>query len=64
MNRLLHWLRFKRVCCWCQTPHRIGGNPWARRVTHGVCRDAMGRQLAAIGLTVDRRMIEPHDLRD
>ena len=64
MNRFLYWLRFKRVCCWCPQPHRIGGNPFARWVTHGICRGAMQRQLAEVGLAVSRRMIEPGDFKD
>lgn len=31
------WLRFKRICSWCQ--HRLGGNPFARNVTHGMCKE-------------------------
>lgn len=34
---LARWWHWRRVCSWCQ--RRLGGNPWARRITHGVCRD-------------------------
>lgn len=33
-----HWLRFKRICSWHEPkPCYMGGNPFARRVTHGMC---------------------------
>ena len=30
-----HWVKWKRVCSWCGD--RLGGNPVARRITHGMC---------------------------
>ena len=35
MKRVRQWLKWKRVCAWCD--RRIGGNPLARRFTHGIC---------------------------
>ena len=32
-----HWLAWRRVCAWCVPPRRIGGNPFARLVTHTIC---------------------------
>ena len=33
-----HWLKFKRMCAWHEPkPRRMGGNPLARRTTHGMC---------------------------
>jgi len=38
------WLRFKRVCAWHKPqPIWMGGNPLARRVTHGICRDCAAK---------------------
>ena len=48
LARLRRWYRVKRVCCWCDKPHWIGGNPLARKVTHGICRAGMDKQLEAI----------------
>jgi len=39
-----YWLRFRRVCAWHQPkPQRMGGNPIARRVTHGICPECFAR---------------------
>lgn len=35
--RAWRWLHWRRECCWCNPPHRIGGNPFAKRVTHTAC---------------------------
>ena len=48
IERILRWYRVKRVCCWCSRPHWIGGNPFARKVTHGVCVKARDKMLAEI----------------
>lgn len=43
------WLRFKRVCAWhSPKPRRMGGNPFARRVTHGMCPACFARVSAEI----------------
>lgn len=42
-------LRFKRVCAWHRPKQkRMGGNPFARRVTHGICPDCFARVSAEI----------------
>lgn len=38
------WLAFKRVCAWCQPMRYLGGNPFAKQTTHGMC----GRCLAEV----------------
>ena len=39
-----YWLRFKRICAWHEPrPCRMGGNPFARRSTHGLCPDCFAR---------------------
>jgi hypothetical protein len=44
-----YWLRFRRVCAWHEPkPRRMGGNPFARRVTHGICPDCFARVSAEI----------------
>ena len=44
-----YWLRFRRICAWHQPkPRRIGGNPFARRVTHGLCPECFARVSAEI----------------
>src|SRR5262249_12234240 len=56
------WLRFKRVCAWHEPkPRRMGGNPFARRLTHGLCPDCFARVSAEIishGETVLHRVTE------
>ena len=43
------WLRFRRVCAWHEPkPRRMGGNPLARRVTHGMCHECFARVSAEI----------------
>ena len=43
------WLRFRRVCAWHEPkPRRMGGNPFARRVTHGLCPECFARVSAEI----------------
>ena len=38
------WLRFKRICAWHEPkPLRMGGNPLARRSTHGLCPECFAR---------------------
>jgi hypothetical protein len=38
------WWKFKRVCAWHQPkPRRMGGNPFARRATHGLCAECFVR---------------------
>jgi hypothetical protein len=44
-----YWLRFKRVCAWHQPkPMRMGGNPFAKNVTHGICPECFVKQSAEI----------------
>lgn len=43
-----YWLRFKRVCSWCRPKRRMGGNPFARKVTHGICPECFARTSAEI----------------
>lgn len=44
-SAICHWLRVKRVCAWHQpNPIWMGGNPFARRVTHGMCRECYESQ--------------------
>jgi hypothetical protein len=44
-----YWLRFKRICAWHEPkPLRMGGNPWARRRTHGMCPECFARVSAEI----------------
>lgn len=44
-----YWLRFKRVCAWHEPkPRRMGGNPLARRSTHGICPECFARISAEI----------------
>jgi hypothetical protein len=39
-----YWWRFKRICAWHQPkPRRMGGNPFASRVTHGLCAECFAR---------------------
>ena len=43
------WLRIRRICAWHQPkPKRMGGNPFARRVTHGICPECFARVSAEI----------------
>lgn len=43
-SALAFWLRFKRVCAWHQPRMiRMGGNPLARKVTHGMCPECFQR---------------------
>ena len=43
------WLGFRRVCAWHQPrPRRMGGNPFARRATHGMCPECFARISAEI----------------
>ncbi len=44
-----YWLRFRRVCAWHEPkPKRMGGNPFAGRVTHGICPECFARVSAEI----------------
>ena len=36
-SSISRWMRFKRVCAWCEPKRWIGGNPFASNVTHGIC---------------------------
>jgi hypothetical protein len=43
------WIRFKRVCAWHEPKARyMGGNPFARRLTHGMCPDCAAKYKAEI----------------
>jgi|GEM_PF-5335141 len=43
------WLKFKRVCAWHEPkPRRLGGNPFARRTTYGMCGECFARLSAEI----------------
>jgi hypothetical protein len=49
LSAATYWLKFKRVCAWHQpAPRRMGGNPFARRVTHGLCAGCFARVSAEI----------------
>lgn len=39
-TRIKFWFTTRRECVWCQQRHWIGGNPFAREVTGGMCPDA------------------------
>jgi hypothetical protein len=44
-----YWLRFRRICAWHKPkPRRMGGNPFARRATHGLCPECFARVSAEI----------------
>jgi hypothetical protein len=44
-----YWLRSKRICAWHEPrPQRMGGNPFARRSTHGLCPECFARVSAEI----------------
>lgn len=36
-GRIRTWLKLKRVCAWCKPMRYMGGNPFAKTVTHGQC---------------------------
>jgi hypothetical protein len=61
-----HWLRFKRVCAWHEPkPRRIGGNPFARRTTHGMCPECFARlsgEIISHGETVYRCVTEDRQM--
>ena len=51
-------LRFRRVCAWHEPkPRRMGGNPFAHRVTHGLCPECFARISAAI---ISHGETDPH----
>lgn len=44
-SALSYWARFKRVCAWHEPKQiRMGGNPFARKTTHGMCRECFEKQ--------------------
>jgi len=44
-----YWLRFRRICAWHEpSPRRMGGYPFARRATHGMCPECFARVSAEI----------------
>jgi hypothetical protein len=45
------WLAARRVCTWCSPRHRIGGNPFAKLETHGMCPLAKHRATAEARLS-------------
>lgn len=42
------WFTTKRVCAWCNPPHRLGGNPFAKRISHGICKAGKVKFLAGV----------------
>ncbi len=50
LARWTRWFRVKRVCSWCNPKRWIGGNPFAKAVTHGMCNRCFKRQMAALGV--------------
>jgi len=53
-----YWLQFRRVCAWHEPkPWRMGGNPFARRVTHGMCPECFARVSAEI---ISHGETDPH----
>lgn len=43
------WWRFKRICAWHPGgARRFGGNPFARRQTHGLCAKCAAVQMAEV----------------
>ena len=53
-----YWLRFRRVCAWHEPkPRRLGGNPFARRLTHGICPECFARVSAEI---ISHGETDPH----
>jgi hypothetical protein len=43
------WWTLKTVCAWCKPQRRLSGNPFAGRVSHGVCKHCLEKQFAEIG---------------
>jgi Zn finger protein HypA/HybF involved in hydrogenase expression len=50
MNKLRHWITQlflrKHVCAWCRPQRWIGGNPFSKQLTHGICPACRERQIA------------------
>jgi len=47
-RKLLAWLTTRVECAWCSPNRRIGGNPLAKKVSHGICKgclEKMRRQI-------------------
>lgn len=45
-HRAMRWLKWRRVCAWCVPKRRVGGNPFARNVTHTACPSCARKFLA------------------
>ena len=48
INRIARWWRFRRECAWCRPQRYIGGNPWAKTITHGMCKECSEKELREI----------------
>lgn len=47
-KNIRQWFRTKEVCAWCRPQRWIGGNPFARRITHGICQRCYNRSLSEL----------------
>jgi hypothetical protein len=49
------WFELKRVCSWCRV--RLGGNPFTRNVTHGICGHCLAEKKREIAQVVPIRFV-------
>jgi hypothetical protein len=44
-SKVIFWFTTKRLCMWCEPHHWLGGNPFARQHTGGMCPKAQAKFL-------------------
>lgn len=49
--KIKFWFTTRRECMWCKPNHYLGGNPFARQITGGMCSHAMKNFLESGYLT-------------
>lgn len=60
-RRLARWWTLRRECCVCH--RRLGGNPWAGRVSHGYCRAHFEAAMREVARHEDRNTTRNEHLK-
>ena len=57
MQKLKAWLKLKKVCAYCKPQRWMGGNPFSRQLTHGICEPCLAREMKELEKSRNRQIL-------
>ena len=52
-HRAKAWCQLHRLCAWCRCS--LGGNPFSKKITHGICRSCSDKMLSQAQAITQKR---------